>query len=88
MDTKSEAIRKAVEIAVESGNSVKLISTEWSQAKQVVYMTSPLTIALRNEIQRKIPSLHYWSARRTPHNLAEEGFFCDVHQVGLSFPCK
>jgi hypothetical protein len=54
--------------------------------QQVVYMTHRLSATVRDEIEKQIPSLRYWSSERTPHNLAEEGFICDDHQVGLSFP--
>lgn len=86
MAIMSPHIDRAVQIAIEAGNSVKEISEGWSKVRQVVHMASRLTAAVRDDIQRQAPSLRYWSAERTPHNLAEEGFVCDAFQVGLSFP--
>jgi len=86
MVIKSPHIDRAVQIAIGAGNPVKEISEGWSKVQQVVHMTNRLTLAVRDEIQRQEPSLRYWSANRTPHNPAEEGFICDTYQVGLSFP--
>ena len=86
MVIKSPHIERAVQIATNAANSIKEISEGWSKVQQVVHMTGKLTLAVRNEIQQQVPSLRYWSANRTPHNPAEEGFICDTYQVGLSFP--
>jgi len=84
--TKSPHVDHAVQLAIAAGNSVKEISEGWSKVQQVVHMTSRLTADLRKEIERQEPTLRYWSAERTPHNPAEEGFLCEVYAVGLSFP--
>lgn len=84
--TKSPYIDNAVQIAIAAGNSVREISEGWSKVQQVVHMAAKLTDSVRAEIQSQVPSLRYWSTDRTPHNPAEEGFICDVHQVGISFP--
>lgn len=86
MTTNSPHIDCAVQIAISDGNSIKEISDGWSKVKQIVYMNRKLTPLVRNEINRRVPSLRYWVADRTPHNAAEEGYICDDYQVGLSFP--
>lgn len=86
MTIKSPHIDRAVQIATGTGNSVREITEGWSKVQQVVHMAGPLTIDVKHDIQRQIPSLRYWSAERTPHNPAEEGFICDEYQVGMSFP--
>jgi hypothetical protein len=86
MTIKSPYIDHAVQIAIGSDNSIREVSEGWSKVQQVVQMANRLTVAVRDEIQRQVPSLRYWSANRTPHNPAEEGFICDTYQVGLSFP--
>ena len=86
MTIKSPHIDHAVQIAIKAGNSVKEISEGWSRVQQVVHMTCGLSEVVRDDIQRQVPSLRYWSADRTPHNPAEEGFICDIYHVGLSFP--
>jgi hypothetical protein len=86
MSIKSPYINRAVQIAIESGNSIMEVSEGWSKVQQVVHMTGRLTMAVRDEIQRQVPSLRYWSVSGSPHNPAEEGFICDIYQIGLSFP--
>lgn len=88
MQTISPEIDQAIQIAVAAGNSVHEIYREWSKMKQVVYMTLPLDDAARDEIKRQVPSLRHWTAERTPHNAAEEGFTCDKHKVAMSFPVR
>ena len=83
---KSLGIDRAVQIAIEAGNSIKEISEGWSDVQQVVCMENGLTAAVRNDIRRHVPTLQYWSTDRTPHNPAEEGFICNAYKVGLSFP--
>ena len=84
--TKSPNIDQAVQIAVAAGNAVKEISEGWSKVQQVVHMAERMPASVRDEIQRQIPTLRYWSSERTPHNPAEDGFICDAYHVGISFP--
>lgn len=85
-EIKSPDIDRAVQIAIEAGSSIKEITEGWSNVQQVVYMANGLTGAVRDDIQRHVPTLYYWSTKRTPHNPAEEGFVCNTYKVGLSFP--
>jgi hypothetical protein len=84
--TKSPNIDQAVQIAVAAGNTVKEISEGWSKVQQVVHMAERMPASVRDEIQRQVPALRYWSSERTPHNPAEDGFICDAYHVGISFP--
>jgi hypothetical protein len=84
--TKSPNIDRAMQIAIASGNAVKEISEGWSKVQQVVHMSERMPASVRDEIQRQVPTLRYWSSERTPHNPAEEGFVCDAYHVGISFP--
>lgn len=86
METNSPNIDLAVFIAIGDGNSIKEISEGWSKVKKVVHMNEKLSPLVRSEIQRQVPSLRYWTADKTPHNAAEEGYICDDHLVGLTFP--
>jgi len=86
MNINCQHIDRAVQVAVNAGNSIQEISTGWSKVKQVVHMSRPLTADVLRDIQSEVPSLRYWSSARTPHNPAEEGFTCDEDEVGLSFP--
>lgn len=85
-EIKSLGIDRAVQIAIGAGNSIKEISEGLSDVQQVVCMENGLTAAVRNDIQRHVPTLQCWSTDRTPHNPAEEGFICNTYKVGLSFP--
>lgn len=75
-------------IAVGAGNAVREITKGWTKVHQVVHMRDVLVPALRDDIQREVPSLRYWSTEGTPHNAPEEGFLCDEYGVGLVFPTK
>lgn len=83
---KSPHISHAVAIAIAAGNSVKEISDGWSKVEQVVHMSGSLPTNIRKDIEKKEPSLRYWSTARTPHNPADEGFICDKFKVAVSFP--
>ncbi|MHA6848778.1 hypothetical protein [Ralstonia syzygii] len=82
----SPNIDRAVKIAEQGGNSVSEISEGWSKVRQVVQMSGHLTAAVRSDIERQVPSLRYWSSKRTPHNAAGEGYICEEYGVGISFP--
>lgn len=84
--TKSPDINRATEIASSAGNEIREISEDWTTVDQVVHMAAGLTDTVRAEIQRQVPTLRYWKAERTPHNSSEEGFICDLHKVGVTFP--
>lgn len=86
MKTVSPIIDIAVEIACRGGNSVREVSQGWSKAQMVVHMRRILESPVRAEIEATCPSLRYWRSERSPHNSPEEGFICDEHRVGLSFP--
>jgi hypothetical protein len=86
VQTKSEAINRAIQLAAAKGYQVKEISDGWSGAEQVVYMAGRLTGSLRAEIETGIPELRYWKSERTPQNPADEGFISTAPLVGLSFP--
>ena len=86
MTTNSPNIDRAIQMAIGDGNSIKEVSDGWSKVKQVVHMNGKLSPFVRSEIQLQVPSLRYWVADRTPHNAAEEGYICDDHLVGLTFP--
>lgn len=82
----SPNIERAVRIAEQAGNSVSELSEGWSKVRQVVQMAGPLTAAVRSSIESQVPSLRYWSTKRTPHNPAGEGYICEECGVGISFP--
>lgn len=82
----SPHITQAVIVATAAGNSVKEVSDGWSKIEQVVHISSSLTAKVRQAIEKKEPSLRYWSTIRTPHNPAGEGFTCDEFKVAMSFP--
>lgn len=84
--SKSPYIDYAIALAKSKGNSINDIVDGWSKVEQVIYMSSPLTNEVRQLIETSEPSLRYWNAERTPHNLAEEGFICDEYKVGITFP--
>lgn len=86
VQTKSEAINRAIQLAIAKGYRVKEISDAWSDAEQVVFMAERLTESLRAEIEIEIPELRYWESPRTPHNPQAEGFISAAPVVGLSFP--
>ena len=86
MAINSQNIIHAVQIAIDAGNSVKEISEGWLKVQQVIYMKYRLTSVVRKKIALEEPTLRYWISERTPHSPAEEGFICDQHHVGLSFP--
>lgn len=86
MNIASPFIAKAVELALEDGNSVETVSDGWTRVKQVVHLKGMLSPQLRSMIAEQVPSLRYWSAERTPQNPASEGFICEHFGVGLSFP--
>ena len=62
---KSLGIDRAVQIAIEAGNSIKEISEGWSDVQQVVCMENGLTAAVRNDIQRHVPATPAAVARAT-----------------------
>jgi len=80
------SINHAVELAVLSGNSVQSMTKGWTKVEGVVYMAKQLTDNTRSLIEVSEPSLRYWHTERTPHNPSEEGFICDTHKVGITFP--
>lgn len=88
MTIKSPHIERAVRIAVGAGNPVREVTEGWTKVHQVVHMRDVLVPALRDYIQREVPSLRYWSTERTPHNAPGEGFLDDEYGVGLVFPTK
>ena len=84
--SKSPHIDHVIDLAANDGNNVKDIIEGWSKIEQVVYMSSKLTNDIRQLIEISEPSLRYWSAKKTPHNQAEEGFICDENKVAITFP--
>ena len=84
--SNSQYIDRAIALAINGGNSVKNIVEGWSKVEQVVYMSGKLTSDVRHLIETSEPSLRYWSAEKTPHNQAEEGFICDECKVAIAFP--
>ncbi|MNX85064.1 hypothetical protein [Cupriavidus sp.] len=68
VQTKSEAINRAIQLAAAKGYQVKEISDGYSGAEQVVYMAGRLTGSLRAEIETGIPELRYRKSERTPQN--------------------
>ena len=69
----SDAISRAVQIAVDHQNEIESITDGWSEARQVVHMRHRLTEEARAVIALDA-TLRYWSSERTPHCPAEEGF--------------
>ena len=69
--------------AIESGCSVAEVSTGWSEARLVVHLFPGIPAALRAPVSAPV---RYYSSPRTPHNAANEGFYCTSCKVGLSFP--
>jgi len=86
MKIHSALIARAVELAVDDGNSVSEVSERWTRVDQVVVMSGCLTRNVREQIECDLPSLRYWNSPATPHNLATEGFISDAEAVGLLFP--
>jgi hypothetical protein len=81
----SQAVTRAVEIAVRAGNAVKLVSADWLP-KRVVFMAEPLDGSVREAIIAACPDLEHYKAERTPHNPADEGFVSHADNVVVSFP--
>ncbi len=88
MEIHSPNIARAVEIAAEAGNQIQEVSKNWSEARQVVRMRDTLDEQTRHRIPIELPSLRYWTSPKTPHNAADEGYFCDSSKIGISFPVE
>ncbi len=68
------------------GCSVKEISRGWSEARLVVHFSQHMPPNLRPASGSIAAPVRYYSSPRTPHNPADEGFYCTDCKVGLSFP--
>jgi hypothetical protein len=80
----SDAILKAVQLAIEDGNEIAEISEGWAKVRQVVHMKKPMTSAVREKLSHT--QLRHWTTEPTPHNNAEEGFSDDAEKVAVTFP--
>jgi hypothetical protein len=83
--SSSKAIDSAVLLAEAAGNCVLETVTGWSKLKEVVYMTYPLTEALRTELLSD-HRLRFYAVTTTPHEKAEKGFIDDIEKVAICFP--
>jgi hypothetical protein len=78
----------ALELAEQTGNSVKEFSDGWSKVKEVFAMEKKLTSELKKDIQDKLPTLEYWTDPGSPQLEPDEGFVCRDCAVSISFPIK
>lgn len=83
--TYSKAIDETVEKAIKDGNSVLEISTGWTQVREVVHMSDPLSDSLRTMLSMD-DRIRAFSVPASPHNKAEEGYKDDLEQVAITFP--
>lgn len=72
--------------AVALGCSVAEVSHGWSDAHLVVHLAPGMPDALRALAPTASTPVRYYLSPRTPHNQADEGFYCASCKVGLSFP--
>ncbi len=68
------------------GCSVTQVSRGWSEARMVVHFAQRMPPAFRPRAGIVAAPVRYYSSPRTPHNAADEGFYCTDCKVGLSFP--
>jgi hypothetical protein len=83
----SEAVRQAVRIAVDAGNSLKIVSVEW-KPKQVAFMDRAINSATKSKILAAFPDLEYFASEATPHNPATEGFIDRTNDIAIAFPAR
>jgi hypothetical protein len=83
--TNSPLIDAVIALARDEGNSVAEISTGWEKVRQVVHMTRPMSLALKDRITKE-PALRFWSSQATPHDRAACGFIDDAELVSIEFP--
>jgi hypothetical protein len=86
MKLECKHIEEVVNIVKASGNGVVEISEGWTKVKQVVHMKNKLSESDRQLIENRQSSLRSWSAERTPHSSAEDGYTCDECCVSITFP--
>lgn len=85
MKIQSIPITKAVQIAVEDGNTVEEI-VAWTKVRQVVHMKERMSVTVRSRIEQLGMELRHWESLRTPQNPAIEGFICEEDNVAIVFP--
>jgi hypothetical protein len=84
-DVLSDPVRDAMRIALEAGNRLTVISSDW-KPRQVVFMDRPISPTTKAEIQSAHPQLEHFASDPTPHNPATEGFIDHEADMVLSFP--
>ncbi|AIF45990.1 hypothetical protein HY57_01270 [Dyella japonica A8] len=80
-----EHLRPLFDDALANGCVVGEVSAGWSNADVVLQLLPAMPALLRRQVT--VPVRYYQSAR-TPHNRADEGFFCAACRMGLTFPLQ
>jgi hypothetical protein len=78
-------IKCVIEEEIALGNKIKEVVTSWEKIKQVFEMQNPMSDFTKEKFQNFSNQLEYWESI-DPHYAIENGFSCEKHKEGISFP--
>ena len=85
MEINCQEINLVLNLAEKAGNKILEVSTGWSKVKKDIRMAEPLAPQLKKKIKSEV-NLQYWKYNGSPHNAPDEGYFCEEHNITISFP--
>ena len=86
MNQACEHLEPLLNLALAEGCSIEGVSEGWSEAKRVLGLVPGMPSKLKESALGVQPPVEYYSYAGSPHNAPDEGFFCSICKVGLSFP--